>query len=73
MPDVSLTANAGCCHHYADVAVRQFHQASEHGCFGGPNLRWNGNWDGHYSWRLGADYGAAEHETADRGHRLHEC
>jgi hypothetical protein len=72
-PGISQAANPGFCHHYADVAVRQFHHAIETGCIGGPNVRWHGNWDTHYSWCLGADYAAAEHEDEIRGHHLHEC
>ena len=45
-PDVALAANPGFCQHYAGVAVRQYHQAIEHGCIGGPDLRWNANWNG---------------------------
>jgi opacity protein-like surface antigen len=73
VPAASQAAAPGYCHHYADLAVWQYHRAMEHGCIGGPSLRWNGNWDGHYSWCLGADYWAARHEDDIRGHRLHEC
>ena len=67
-------ANPGYCHHYADLAVWQFHKTeSIPGCFRGADLRWNANWEGHYAWCLGADWAAARTEDDIRGHHLHEC
>src|SRR5579875_1209329 len=66
-------APPGYCHHYADLAVWQFHRAMAGGCIDGPNLRWQANWNAHYSWCLGAPYGAARHEDDLRGGRLHAC
>jgi len=67
-------ADPGYCHHYADLAVFQFNKnLSIPGCFHGADLRWNTNWDGHYSWCLSTDYDAARSEDDYRGMRLHQC
>lgn len=67
-------ANPDFCHHYADQAVWQFHRNMEiPGCFHGANNQWNGNWEGHFNWCLGAPWEAAREQDSYRGHRLHEC
>jgi hypothetical protein len=73
-PSAAPAAAPGYCHHYADLAVWQFHRnMSIPGCFKGADMRWNGNWTQHYQWCLGAAYGEARSEDAYRGTRLHQC
>jgi len=73
-PAASQAAAPGYCHHYADLAVAQFRWNREiPGCFHGADRRWNADWDAHYSWCLGADYGDARNEDSYRGGRIHEC
>lgn len=67
-------ADPAFCSHYAHQAVWQYERnRSIPGCFHGDDLRWNPNYEGHFSWCLGASYAAAENEDSYRGGRLHEC